>query len=287
MLRVAAILVVLTMVGAGCGGGDAVSTSVSTSPASLSTSATSTAPTTTSAQPPATTAPITTVVGTTAPVPVPVLPATLPEGILLPCDISDAQVGTTVTVGGDIAFVDDSDPEGYYADLERDWCRVGIFVDARTYGAWNPENQAGFQVGATVVATGLLESVPFPYREDEFNLVIALSEPLNVIVPSPVVLPNELPPLSGPPCDLSGYAPGDRVTLDGVIAYVGAVAAAGIYGELESGGCLVRIWVERERYNAWPIEDQALVAVGTVVSLEGIFTVVLGEPVVDLSTIAS
>jgi len=283
----AAGLVVLFLVAACGSSGSADDTATTTTTTiATTTSTTATALTTTSAVPSVTTASITTVVETTVPTSVTFPPATLPEGTPSPCDINDALVGTTVTSGGDIAFVDDTDTEGYYADLERDGCRVGIFVDTPTYAAWNPEDQAGFEVGATIVATGFLESVPFPFREDEFQLVIALSAPPDVIVPSPVVLPNELPPLLGPPCDLSGYAPRDQVALDGMIAFVDDGAAAGIYGELESGGCRVRVWVERARYDVWPGEAQSLMAVGTAVSIDGILTIVLGEPVVDLSTIA-
>ncbi len=60
-------------------------------------------------------------------------------------------------------------------------------------------------------------------------------------------------------------------------------AAAGVYAELKQGNSLVRLWVERNRWETWDEKAQAYLDPGAEVVVDGILTAGLGEYVVDLS----
>jgi len=58
--------------------------------------------------------------------------------MLSPCEIKEEDIGGRVKVGGLIEFVDQSAPDGWYADLERDRCRVGIWIPKESLDIWRP-----------------------------------------------------------------------------------------------------------------------------------------------------
>jgi hypothetical protein len=73
------------------------------------------------------------------------------------------------------------------------------------------------------------------------------------------------------------------VQAEGEITFIDDSRAAGLYAELESGDCIIRLWVDRTRWNTWSADEQALFSVGKPMAVDGILTLVLNEPVVDLS----
>jgi len=210
----------------------------------------------------------------------------LPPDVESPCDLTEERVGQSVEVGGEIAFVDDTDPGWLYADLEAANCRVGITVETSTHRAWSEDQQATFSVGAQIVVQGNLASYPMPARPDEYQLIVELDFPPQALNEIPALAGTEIPslmPLLGTECDLSQIETLTEVRMQGEITFVDDTAAAGLYAELNRDGCSVRLWVERTRWDTWSTQEQTLFTVGEMVAVEGILTIVLHEPFVDLS----
>jgi hypothetical protein len=210
----------------------------------------------------------------------------LPSGMDSPCDLAEEQVGQQVEVGGEIAFVDDVDPEWLYADLEAEGCRVGIAVLKRTHRTWDEEQQATFTVGAQIQVQGRLASYPMPARPDELQMIVELDFPPQALSEIPALLGTDAPslmPLIGMACDLSHVEHLAELSIEGEIILVDDTAAAGLYAEFDRDGCSVRLWVERTRWDTWSAGEQSLYAAGETVVVEGILTDVLHEPVLDLS----
>lgn len=204
-----------------------------------------------------------------------------------PCDMTADRAGHNVSAAGIIAFIDDTPGDGRYADLEFEDCRVGIWVEKPMWESWTVSEQAVFSLDAIVLATGTLDLFSMPARPDEKQTVINLTSPLELLKApdgsSPRVTDFKLEPLDGPACPFDVEDFWEEVQIQGRITLIDDSKAAGIYGEIESDGCLARIWVERTRWNTWTPEEQSLLSVGETVFLDGILTLVLREPVVDLS----
>jgi len=197
----------------------------------------------------------------------------LPPDVESPCDLTQERVGQKVEVGGEIAFVDDTDPGWLYADLEAANCRVGITVETSTHRGWSEDQQATFTVGAQIVVQGILASYPMPARSDEYQLIVELDFPPQALSEIPALAGTELPslmPLLGTECDLSQIEALTDVQMQGEIAFVDDTAAAGLYAELDRDGCSVRLWVERTRWDTWSAQEQALFTMGEMVAVEGI-----------------
>jgi hypothetical protein len=211
----------------------------------------------------------------------------LPAGVASVCEISADEAGQVVEVGGEIVFVDDTNPSAYYADLEYGDCRVGIVAEPSTWSGWTEEERSRFSVGAKVVASGLLAQSPMPARPDEYQLVVELHRPLHPAGEIPALAGREvqpsLPPITEPACEYMEVDFSMDLEMFGKIIVYDDEAAAGIYAELDNGYCVTRLWVERTRWEDWSQEERALFNLGSDVAVEGILTPVLDEPVLDLS----
>jgi hypothetical protein len=199
-----------------------------------------------------------------------------------PCDLKEGQVGQVVSVSGIVAFVDDTVPGIYYADLEAGGCRVGITSNTAEMQHWNDEQQAAFEVGADITATGMLVSAPLPDRPEEDQLVIELRIPPEVHHEGdPMAGEQHQPP--GELCQVTGRV-GETITASGEITFVDGSEAAGVYAEMKSeSGCFYKLWVERRFWEQWKASAQAEFSTGTVLDVEGIMTIVLGEQTIDIS----
>lgn len=202
---------------------------------------------------------------------------------LSPCNLTFDQVGQSVQAAGSVMFVDDTPPDGLYADLEADNCRVGIAVEDGTFSGWNAEQQAAFNVGSEITVAGNLASYPFPERPEEMQLVIELTAP-PVIGYAAEFSPRELDAPSGTLCHFPEDQVGQTVKAAGKILFVDSQAAAGLYAEMGSDeGCVYRLWVERTRWDTWSEEQQSGFVADRRVEVEGILTLVLNEQNIDLS----
>jgi hypothetical protein len=217
----------------------------------------------------------------------PELSVTLPPDTDSPCDITEEQTEQSVKIAGEIVFVDDTDPFSRYADLEFHNCRIGIMIESTELDTWTPEEKATFTKGAHVIAQGMLDSFPMPARPDEFQLIVELEAPLQSLsaLPSPADREDDpsLPDLQGDACWFSDDKLRTPIQVVGEITEMDDSAAAGVYAELKQGNCLVRLWVERNRWETWDEKAQAYLDPGSDVVVDGILTTVLGEHVVDLS----
>ena len=211
----------------------------------------------------------------------------LPDGVLTPCDVETEPLGSIVEVGGEIRFIDDSFPDELYADLEADGCRIGLTVKTGTMQSWGAEAEDALQMGAQLVIRGRLDEIPLPARPDEFQFVVALEEPPQLLNEAALAEQPEsetsLAPLQGPACDLSDYESGEMITLEGQLIAVDESAAAGIAGELVSDGCHVRLWVERRFWDEWTETEKVRFASGGDIQVDGLLTYVLNEAVVDIA----
>jgi hypothetical protein len=80
------------------------------------------------------------------------------QSIQSPCDMTSERVGSSVRVGGTVAFVNGGEPDGTYADLEHQGCRVGVWVAQEGWSEWSDEQRGLFRVGQRVVVEGRLTS---------------------------------------------------------------------------------------------------------------------------------
>ena len=215
------------------------------------------------------------------------LSVTFPPDAELPCDITEEHTEQFVKIAGEIVFVDDTDPFTRYADLEFNNCRIGIMIETTELDAWMGEEKAAFTIGTSVIAEGILDSFPMPARPDEFQLIVELEAPLQSlsVLPAPADREDDppLPALQGAACWFSDDKLLTPIQVVGEITEMDDSAAAGVYAELKQGNCLVRLWVERNRWKTWDEKAQAYLEPGAEVVVDGILTTVLGEHVVDLS----
>jgi hypothetical protein len=211
----------------------------------------------------------------------------LPEGVLSPCDIEGEPLGSSVKVGGEINFLDDSIPGEIYADLEAEGCRVGLTVPSETLDTWGSTARQAIQMGAQIIIEGRLDELALPGRPDEYQYVVALASPPTLLneaaleeqsVEEPV-----LAELHGLACDFSSQEPLEALSIDGELIHVDESAAAGVAGELDRGDCHVHLWVERRFWDEWSQQEMDRFSVGSSVSVEGILTYVLGEAVLDIA----
>lgn len=211
----------------------------------------------------------------------------LPPDTESPCEITEDLIEQFVKIAGEIVFVDDTDPFTRYADLEFNNCRIGIMIETTELDAWTVEEKAAFTKGTSVIAEGVLDSFPMPARPDEFQLIVELEAPLQSLSALPSSADREddppLPDLQGEACWFSDDELHTPVQVIGEITGMDDSAAAGVYAELKQGNCLVRLWVERNRWETWDEKAQAYLDPGADVVVDGILTTVLGEHVVDLS----
>lgn len=211
----------------------------------------------------------------------------LPEGVLSACDVELEPLGSTVRVGGEINFLDDSIPGEIYADLESGGCRVGITLRSEMLDSWGAQAQEAIQMGAQIIIEGRLDELPLPARPDEFQYVVAVQTPPMLINETSLkdssVEEPPLPPLSGPACDLSEHQTMERISWEGQLVAVDDSAAAGVSGELEQDGCHIRIWIEARYWDGWSQSERARFSVGEEIKVEGLLTSVLGEAVIDIA----
>jgi len=215
-----------------------------------------------------------------------VLDSTAGFGTETPCGLDTTQIGQIVEVAGEIAFLDDMDPEGIYADLEAEGCRVGLWMERRNLATWFPESDEPIVVGAQVLVSGQLTEQSLPARPEEKQLVIEVTSMPRLLGPpinAELWEDSRLPPLKGPACSVSESELWRDTAVTGVIRFVDDSKAAGIYGELETDGCFMRLWVERTRWDTWNDGDKQMFSAGIEVGVSGIMTKVLGEPTLDLS----
>lgn len=198
-----------------------------------------------------------------------------------PCDLSDQNLGERVKVGGLLEFVDTSVPDGWYADLERDDCRIGVWVAEADFKNWQPEDPETYREGAVVIAEGFLTLQPLPDRPEEFQLIIEVDQTLVQLeeVPDQEYEPDH----DLPACVFEDLTTGEDVQSAGTILLMDDSAAAGVYLELDVGGCFQRLWVESRFYDEWSDTEKSRLEPGTKISLVGIYTIVRGEPTIDIS----
>ncbi len=202
---------------------------------------------------------------------------------LSPCKLTFDRVGQSVQTAGLVMFVDDTAPDGLYADLEGDNCRVGITIDTATFSSWNEEQQAAFNVGSEITVEGNLASYPLPNRPDEMQLVIEMKA-VPVIGYAAEFSSRELDAPSDTLCLFPEDQVGQTVKAVGTILFVDHLAAAGLYAEMGSDdGCVYRLWLERTRWDTWSAEEQSNFVVDNQVEVEGVLTLVLREQNIDLS----
>ncbi len=75
---------------------------------------------------------------------------------MTPCDITSGDVGDLVRLSGYISFMDYSDPNGQFAELDGKGCRAGLWADREEILAWSTEAQSLFQVSSSVIVEGVL-----------------------------------------------------------------------------------------------------------------------------------
>ncbi|MFC1913575.1 hypothetical protein ACFLX7_05245 [Chloroflexota bacterium] len=204
-----------------------------------------------------------------------------------PCSLSTEMVGQSVKAVGEIAFVDNTDPDGVYADLEEDSCRVGIWVSMEQLQEWTESMEGNFVIGAKIAVAGLLTEVPMPARPEDKQLVIELSS-LPRLLGTPAYIGPESSEIALPPLDKPAYRFNEDdlwqdIRVAGIITFVDDSKAAGLYAEMDREDHVLRLWVERTRWNTWDEDGQADFSAGKSVVVDGILTLVLNEPVVDLS----
>ena len=197
-----------------------------------------------------------------------------------PCDFSDGNINERVEVGGVLEFVDTTAPDGWYADLERDGCRIGVWVESTYLLEWQAESPEAFKERAVAVFEGFLTSQPLPDRPDEYQLIVEVDQlPVALMESTGKVEEKEH---SMPACDFPDLESGEKAKAEGKIMLADDSAAAGVYFELEEAGCYKRVWVERRFYDEWTPEQQGIIAVGKSIEATGILTIVRGEPTVDI-----
>lgn len=72
-----------------------------------------------------------------------------------PCNITTDMVGQPVSVFGQIAFITHDSPEGIFAELETERCRIGVFIPSRISDQWDKQQQMLY-LGAQLLVSGLL-----------------------------------------------------------------------------------------------------------------------------------
>lgn len=204
----------------------------------------------------------------------------LPDGVLSPCDLREEQVGEHIVVGGEIAFVDDTEPDALYADLEIGNCRVGISVFNRDFQSWSNAEQDSISIESQIVVEGRLSSFPMPARPDEYQLVVEVSTPPQILsqaaAQSAEAVRDDL-------CRFPEQLMGEDIASQGILLIADDSAGAGIYGELDTGNCVAKLWIERTRWDTWKVEEQLLFSEGNEINVVGILTDVLHEHTIDLS----
>lgn len=200
---------------------------------------------------------------------------------LSPCEIEEKQIGGRVKVGGLVEFVDQTTPDGWYADLERERCRIGIWIPAESLDEWKPANPDAYQEGAVLIVEGYLSSQPLPDRPEEFQLIVELDQPPQELVPGEEGAAQTSHDL--PACEYGALKPGQSAAGEGTVLVVDASAAAGVYLELEEGGCFKRVWVESRFFEKWTSTEQNILKTGNQIVVSGIYTEVRGEPTIDIS----
>lgn len=74
------------------------------------------------------------------------------------CEINQEMVGSDVSSTGEIILVEEDNPDGKFAMIEDDGCKVGIFVTLDIWDQWEPDMQNLFRKGALINAWGNLVS---------------------------------------------------------------------------------------------------------------------------------
>ena len=75
-----------------------------------------------------------------------------------PCKITPDMVGQPVSVFGRIAFITHDSPEGIFAELEMERCRIGVFIPSRIWDQWDKQQREMLCLGAQLLVSGLLVS---------------------------------------------------------------------------------------------------------------------------------
>lgn len=81
-----------------------------------------------------------------------------PAAGVSPCRITTDMVGQTVSVFGQIAFITHDNPEGSFAELEAEGCKVGVFIPSRISDQWDKQQREMLYLGAQLLVSGLLVS---------------------------------------------------------------------------------------------------------------------------------
>ena len=204
----------------------------------------------------------------------------LPDDVLSPCDLKEEQVGQYVEVGGEIAFVDDTEPNTLYADLEIGNCRVGVSIDNNDFQSWSKNERDSISIGSQIVVAGHLSSYPLPARPEEYQLVVDVASPPQTISQTTV---QQTEPIRGDLCRFPDELMGEDISARGTLLTADDSAGAGIYGELDTGSCVVKLWIERSQWDTWEVSEQDKFSEGNEINVFGILTDVLHEHTIDLS----
>ena len=166
----------------------------------------------------------------------------LDEHGVSPCKMTTDMVGQTVSVFGQIALVARDNPDGIFAELEAEGCKIGIFVPIEIWDQWDAQQQDIIHEDAQILASGRLVSFdgelivdvsnpPQVYLSDKSGLETAESTNAidQEILPEPSL---DLPPAPAKaqldvPIIYSGY--------DGIpgLCYLGAAAMLVKYDHTE------------------------------------------------------
>lgn len=201
----------------------------------------------------------------------------IPE--LTPCTVSSEYLGQVVSVAGIIGFIDDSDPDAMYSDVEEFPCRIGIAFDRILAISW-PGGAPNLEVGASIVAIGTLTRNVVPQRPELSHFVVEVTE-------KPIITSGEESSPGSesaePRCTYT-VEEMETVSAEGTVVFFDDSKAAGIFVELVTvDGCLTTIWVERDYWNQWLAEEQVRLTPGYPVRVIGLLTTVQGIATIDLA----
>ena len=75
-----------------------------------------------------------------------------------PCKITTDMLGRTVSVFGQVTFITHDNPEGSFAEVEAEGCRIGVFIPSRIWDQWDKQQREMLNLGAQLLVSGLLVS---------------------------------------------------------------------------------------------------------------------------------
>jgi hypothetical protein len=80
--------------------------------------------------------------------------------VVSPCEITRDQIHGEIAVKGTIAFLDGTNPNGLFLDVEDAGCHIGLWVEKSTWHTWDSSVQDLLQFNQEVILHGFLTSYP-------------------------------------------------------------------------------------------------------------------------------